>query len=531
MCPRAPGPWVACGRVRRVPLLSGSRVVVAPVGQGDVVLRPPRPPEQVADTVAAVRDALRYPLSGSPLAGLAGDGRRATIVVEPPAFPYPGVQRDPRQEALAATIDELERCGISDERQTIVVAGGLGRRLGRRDLERLLSPPRARSFRGRIVVHDAESPELVPIAERGDGAIRIRPELLGTDLVVVVTAAETVVAGGAGALLGACDAATVRAAAGSDSLLEASGSPGWDLALAVEAAVAIRVPLFGISLVCDHPRFGGALRGFPDDERATERAARSDLRTLFSVLPAALRRAALEHQDRRLDVTAAFAGPPSVAHAEALVRGVALRGVGLERPVDALVVGVPWFGQHLPRVSTNPVSVAAIALGLALRLHRDAFPLAVDGTLVLLHPLPRSFAESSQLPYGEMFEALRTDRDPEALAAAERGAAVSEHAVAAYRAGSACHPLLPYADWAGCGPALSRLGRVVVAGCRDAAAARALGFVPTRSVSSALTMAHGVAGGRARVGVVLGPPYPPLLVGSQDPGVEQSDGSVYSSPR
>ena len=120
-----------------------------------------------------------------PLAGLAGDGRRAAIVVEPPAFPYPGVQRDPRQEALAATIDELERCGISDERQTLVVAGGLGRRLGRRDLERLLSPPRARSFRGRIVVHDAESPELVPIAERGDGAIRIRPEILGTDLVVV----------------------------------------------------------------------------------------------------------------------------------------------------------------------------------------------------------------------------------------------------------------------------------------------------------------------------------------------------------
>ena len=77
----------------------------------------------------------------------------------------------------------------------------------------------------------------------------------------------------------------------------------------------------------------------------------------------------------------------------------------------------------------------------------------------------------------------------------------------------ACHPLLPYADWAGCAPALSRLGRVIVAGCRDAAAARTLGFVPSHGISSALEMAHGVAGGKARVGILLAPPYAPLLVG------------------
>src|SRR5262249_42492795 len=180
-------------------------------------------------------------------------------------------------------------------------------------------------------------------AERDDGSVRIRPELLGTDLVVVVTAAESVVAGGTGALVGACDAATVRAAAGSDSLLEVSGSAGWELAVAIEAALSRRVPV-----VLDHPRMGGALRGYPDDDRVVARAARPDLRALFSLLPSAARRAALDRQDRRLDVTAAFAGPPSVAHAEALVRGVSLRGARLERPVDALVVGVPSFGPHLP---------------------------------------------------------------------------------------------------------------------------------------------------------------------------------------
>ena len=92
-------------------------------------------------------------------------------------------------------------------------------------------------------------------------------------------------------------------------------------------------------------------------------------------------------------------------------------------------------------------------------------------------------------------------------------AATDEKALAAYRAGRACHPVLPYADWAGCAPAFERLGRVVVAGCRDALAARTLGFVPSHGIGSALDMAHGVADGRARVGILLAPPYAPLLVG------------------
>lgn len=111
-----------------------------------------------------------------------------------------------------------------------------------------------------------------------------------------------------------------------------------------------------------------------------------------------------------------------------------------------------------------------------------------------------------------MFNALRRMRDDEELAGAERAAAVDTRSLTAYRAGAACHPLLPYADWAGCAPALSRLGRVIVAGCRDATAARTLGFVPSHGTSSALEMAHGVAGGRARLGVLLAPPYAPLLV-------------------
>jgi len=502
-------------KVRRVPMLSGSRVALVPAADDDVVLRPPGPPEQIVDVPAAVRDAFRFPLSGPSLARLVGTGARAraTIVVEPPSLPVPGAQQDPRPAALAATIDELAACGVPDTRLTLVVAGGLGRRYGQRELERLLPPPRARAFRGRVAVHDVEDDALVPMA----GGARANRALVETDLVVVVGAAETVLHGGPGTLAAACDAATVRSLAGAGSLIEAAALPEWERLLAIEEALAALAPAIGLSLVLDLPRLTGTYRGYPYEPEALRAVVRSPFRRIFARLPAFLRRDVLARQQRRIDTIGAYAGPPSVAHAEALLRGVDLRGLRLAEPVDALVVGAPWIGQHHPREIANPLSAAAIALGLALRLYRDAFPVRAGGTLVLVHPLSRSFAQGGGDPYAASFAALRDANEPAELAAAERSAARDERALAAYRGGRACHPLLPYADWAGCAPALSQLGQVVVAGCRDALAARTLGFVPSHGIGSALEMAHGVAGGRAEVGLLLAPPYAPLLVGEGQP--------------
>src|ERR687886_285907 len=149
----------------RVPLLSGTRLVVANAGDGDVVLRPPPPREALADGAAAVREALRFPLEGPPRAAL------------------------------------------------------------------------ARGFHGRVAVHDAEDPALVDV-----GPARVHPALVETELVVAVTAAETVLHGGAGALLAATEAETIAASSGGESLLETAGSEGWQAATALERALAQRRP-------------------------------------------------------------------------------------------------------------------------------------------------------------------------------------------------------------------------------------------------------------------------------------------------
>ena len=200
-----------------------------------------------------------------------------------------------------------------------------------------------------------------------------------------------------------------------------------------------------------------------------------------------------------LRMAAAYAGPPSVAHAEALLRAVEARSVALDGKLDAICIGIAPSSAHLPRESPNPLLAAYLALGIVLQLWRDDFPV-VDGG----HRRSSSTTSTGASP---------ARSGPTARSSARRGRAEREaRALADYRAGRSAHPLLPETDWEACQPALERLGAVIVAGCRDAAAARMLGFIPAHGVSAALDMARGRAGRDPRIGFILSPPYFPIRV-------------------
>jgi len=499
--------------VKRVPLAYGSRLAVVETSENSVVLAPPPPGETIADVAAAVRDALRFPLAGQPLEALVPRGGRATIVVEPPALPIPGATADPRRTAIAATMTELDRAGAPFERQTLLVATGLARRMGHRELELLVNPEFARRFHGRVEVHDAESPDLVDLGVADRRPMRVHRALVEADVVVPVSAAETVLNGGAATLLAAADARTLRAA-DAYSLLETSASGGWKLARELERALDHRASLIGVSLALSTPSLGGVLHGYPHDPEAVDRVARFPLRGLFSLLPGAVRRGLLRRLPSEVSTLAVFAGPPSVAHAEALLRGVDSKSALLDERLDAIFIGVPHTTPYLPREAPNPATAAYLGLGLALRLWRDSFPVVEGGTAILLNRFSRRFPHPTQQPYRALFQALRTGegREPEELAEAERRAASDPRAVDAYRSGRSCHPLLPFTEWSACQPAISRLGVVLVAGCRDAHAARQMGFVPTHGIGAALAMAEGRTDHPLRIGYLLSPPYFPLRV-------------------
>jgi hypothetical protein len=503
-------------------MLAGSRLTVVNAPDDAVILRPQEPGEAIADVGAAVRDALRFPLVGEPLEALVRRGGRATIVIEPPSLPIPTSQSDPRRTAIGAVVDELARAGVPIENQTLLVAGGLARRLGERDLEQLgiVSPEFARRFRGRVVIHDAEDPRLVEIGQSRRVPLRIHPSLLETDVVVLVTAAETVLHGGPAALLAASGREALRAA-GAYSLFETSASQGWQLAVAIERELSRRVPVIGASLTFNHPRLAGPARGYPYEQEALERISGSPLRLPFGLLPAWARDRIIRSVRRELSLAAAFGGSPSVAHAEALLRGVETRSAPLEGQLDAIVIGIPRTTPFLPRERPNPLLATYLALGLALRMWRDHFPLVDGGTAILLHRFHRRFAHPTQQPYRTFFQATtRFGRESVELIEAERAAVDDPRAIEAYRGQRSCHPLLPFFDWSACAPALGRLGAVIIAGCRDAVAARQLGFVPTQGLGTALEMAHARAGGSPRIGFLLSPPYFPLCVTTERPAEE-----------
>jgi hypothetical protein len=497
--------------VPRVPLLSGTRIVVASAPADARILRPPSP-GTATDVEAATREALRFPLDGEPLEALAAPTARVTIAVEPSALPIGSVSADPRRLAIDAVSEALAELGVPTGNQTLLVAGGLGRRASRSEIAALVTPEFRRRFHGRVAVHDAADPELAGIPADAP-RVRVARELVEADLVVVVSAAETVLHGGPATLLAAADAETQRRAI-AESLLETGGSEGWRLATLVERTLATRVPVFGVSLVLNHPQFSGLLRGYPYELEAAERIARSPLRLGFGAAPEALRLRVLRSLRGTRTASTVLAGPPSVAHAEALLRAIELRRATLDEPLDALVVAIPGTTPFLPRERPNPLLAAHLGLAQALGLWRDAFPVADGGIVILVHQFRRVFSRPTQQPYHVFFRADPIARDPQLLAAAESAVAADARALVEYRAGRTVHPLLPFRDWEACRPALEHLGAVYVAGARDAATVRQLGFVPIGSIGSALQMARGHRGADARIGFLLAPPYFPLRVGS-----------------
>jgi Lactate racemase N-terminal domain len=490
----------------RIPLLSDARILAVEPAAGELVIRPPAQRETLDDVPQATRDALAFPLAGEPLERLVTRGGTATIVIEQPSLPLPGTPIGPRHLAIAATADELERLGVA--RVTIVVAGGLMRRTTPRDIGLLVPPEFRRRFKGRVIVHDVEADDLVALGGEAPG-FRVNPALVETDLVVTVTAAESVVHGGPAALLAATGRESLRAA-GAMSLLETSGSQGWRLALELERRLAERVPVTGVSLALNLPRLGGPFAGYPQDPAATDQLARLRLRRVFALAPARARQRLLERIPRELTAAGVFGGTPSVAHAEALLRGTVFKAADIGEPFDALVIGIPSTTPWMPRERPNPVTAAYLGLGLALRLWRNAPPIAEGGTAILTHPLPRRFPRPTQTPYRALFFDARTARSSEAMRTAEDAAINDERALADYRAGRSCHPLQPFVEWAACDVAAHRLGAVLIAGCRDAHSARQLGFVPVHGLGAALEMARGR--GATRIGYLVAPPYFPLSV-------------------
>ena len=491
----------------KVPLLAGTRVVLADAPDDATVLRPPAPGEALGDVGAAVRDALGSRSPGRRSADAVTKGGHATVVVESPPLPIPGAAFDPREEAVAAAVAELEAVGVPARNQTVLVAAGLARRPLGRELQALFSFDFARRFRGRVEVHDVEADDLVELGTDGNVPLRVHPALVETDLVLTVGAAESVLHGG----LARSSPRPCGEALGRAGVLAPGDRRVARLAARGRARARARRPrpVLGVSLALNHPRLG-ALPDYPYDPGALERLVRSPLRALYGALPRALRERVLHSLRAELTAAAAFAGPPSVAHAEALLRAIEARAASCRAgstrsscragdDADAAARGAEPAPGRAPRARARAAALAGRLPGRRRRHRR----------------LVNRFSAGSRTRRSRPIAGSSPPRAPAATRTSWRPA----HAACrpARARGLPRRPRVPSAAPVrgvdACQPALARLGAVLVAECRDATAARQLGFVPVHSLTAALQMGHARAGDDASLGLLLSPPYFPLVVG------------------
>ena len=155
-----------------VPLLSGSRIVTSRSATTTSSCARRRRPTRVVDVAAAVRDALRSrSRAAARRARARGGARRRSSSSRPRSRSRARRTIRARTRSRRCSTSSSAR-GIPDERQTLLVAGGLARRVGQRELERLLPPPQARAFRGSVLVHDAADRDLVPLVGRAPASTR-----------------------------------------------------------------------------------------------------------------------------------------------------------------------------------------------------------------------------------------------------------------------------------------------------------------------------------------------------------------------
>ena len=251
------------------------------------------------------------------------------------------------------------------------------------------------------------------------------------------------------------------------SLLETSASRGWKLAVELERALAdARAAARRLPDVLDHPRARRCPRAaIPTTAEAVDRIVRSPLARPFGVLPGPVRATAVLRLGCRASsaALAAFAGPPSVAHAEALLRGVDSKSVEARRAArrdlhrhparrrPPAAGGAESRPRRVPRPRARP---PALARRVPARRGRDGDP---PQPLPPALPAPDPAALPSPLP------GAADDRRPRARRARRRPSGrpppTAGRSPPIARAGS-CHPLLPFAG----------LGRLPA--CRSSGSAR-----------------------------------------------------------
>lgn len=160
----------------RVDLAYGRAGTSVEVPDGADVILPLDEPA-LPDEGAAVTRALRRPLTGRPLADMVRSGARVAVV-------FPDLTRPmPNRTVLPPLLAELVRCGVPDDRVTLLCATGTHRQASAEEMEALVGPDVMARYP--IVDHDATAGDHVRVGAVDGVDVFIQRQYVEADVRIV----------------------------------------------------------------------------------------------------------------------------------------------------------------------------------------------------------------------------------------------------------------------------------------------------------------------------------------------------------
>jgi nickel-dependent lactate racemase len=424
----------------------------------------------LADLPGAVRAALAAPLGLPRLRELVRPGARVTIAFDDHTV---GSFGPIRPVAIRAVLEELAQAGVTPGQVRLVCANALHRMLRPAELARLLDDDLVRQFDGRLSCHDAEDPDQIAdlgVTPEHGYPVQVSRHVTDADLTVYVN--TNYIRGFTGGWKSVC------------------------IGLSTWTSIRVTHDPDGMSMSLHRNRMHAVLdeMGAHLERRLGRRIFKIDT-LLADPLHAGrvfaggvdeTRRAAVEVQAARF--------PPR--------RGAATA------PCDILVYGVPDSSPYAIWAAMNPI-LMLISMGLGY-LGGMIEAAGKPGCTVVMAAAARDAWDRVHHPsYPEVWErVLPLTRDPyEITARFEAEFAHHPEHVDAYRHRFAFHPIHGILATHPL-KRLRRVGRVIVAGAREAHVPRHLGYEVAASIEEAVARARLIHGPDAVVGVVEQPEMP-----------------------
>jgi hypothetical protein len=431
----------------------------------------------------------------------------------------PMVRPDVRQTVLEILLEMLDANGVDDIH--LIIATSLHRRMTAAEMKRMVGDQIFDAFYpDRYYNHDAEDPDgMVHLGVTAHNEpVNINRRAVESDLVIYVNVNFVPMNGGHKSVaVGLCDYDSLRphhepeTIRKSDSYMDPKSSMLSTKISRMGALVDEHMNVFHIETALNNRMYAGPtafLSKNEDQYTEFDRMKFEAMRWTLSKLPPAAKRKVFQSIPAPYQLIACQAGKTEPVHEKIVERCFEQYAVDVRGQADILICGIPFISPYNVNAVLNPLLVQVMALGYFHNMYRGKPVLKKGGVMIITHPCYDEFDHNHHPSYIEFFNRLLPEtRDAMKLRHKyEEEFAHNPSYIEMYRRGNAYHGAHPFFMWYWGENGRQHVGRVIVAGAKNAHVPAMLGWDRAESVTEAIAMAKSIVGPSPEITMMHHPP-------------------------